>query len=160
MASTHVQTTPETRAAGSRLTLRGLQYILVIAALLVTGYMTYSKLAGVPLQCADTEYINCSAVEGSVWAEFMGIPTALLGFLAHLAIGAILVLETRQQVFKDYGVMMLFGITLFGVLYHAYLTYVSATIIKALCPYCLTAFGIMILQLIISSVRLKRTLFA
>lgn len=138
--------------------LRTLQLLLVVAGLVVTGYMSYNKLAGLPLQCSETGLINCSVVENSAWARVAGIPTAILGFTAHVMLGAVLLLETRVGFFRQYGVLMLFGIALFGVMYHAYLTYVSLTILKAVCPYCLTAATIMLIQLGVCSVRLKRTL--
>lgn len=145
--------------AGSRLTLRHLGLLLVVAGLLITGYMTYNKLAGVPLECAETGLMSCSKVESSAWSTVLGVPTALLGFITHLVIGAIILLEPRSTFFKEYGVLMLVGITLFGVLYHAYLTfYVSMIALKAFCPYCLTAAAVMLLQFIVSGVRLRRYL--
>jgi len=138
--------------------IRTFQLLLVVAGLVVTGYMSYNKLAGLPLQCSETGLINCSVVENSAWARVAGIPTAILGFISHLALGAVLLLETRVGFFRGYGVLLVFGIALFGVMYHAYLTYVSLTILKAVCPYCLTAAIVMLIQLGASSVRLKRYL--
>ncbi len=138
--------------------IRTIQLLLVVAGLIVTGYMSYNKLAGIPLQCSDDGLINCSVVENSAWSRVAGIPTAFLGFIAHVMLGAVLLLETRVGFFRSYGVLLLFGIAVFGVMYHAYLTYVSLAILKAVCLYCLTAAVIMIFQLIASSVRLKRYL--
>ena len=139
-----------------RVRIRRIQSTIVILALIVTGYMTYIKLVGVPLQCVETGVINCSVVENSAWARVMGIPTAMLGFIAHLIILAILVLETRVKFFKDNGVLLLFGVTLFSIIYHSYLIYVSVFILKAICPWCITAASLMLLQLICSSIRLRR----
>lgn len=160
MASTaEVNRTPAAEPTGFRFTLRHLGLLLVVAGLIITGYMTYNKLAGIPLQCTETGLISCSKVESSAWATVMGIPTALLGFIAHLFIGAIILLEPRSAFFKEYGVLLLVGITLFGVLYHAYLTfYVSMTVLKALCPYCLAAGTVMLFQFVVSGVRLRRYL--
>jgi uncharacterized membrane protein len=135
--------------------IRTFQMLLVVAGLVVTGYMSYNKLAGLPLQCSETGLINCSVVENSAWARVAGIPTAILGFIAHVMLGVVLLLETRVGFFRQYGALMLFGIALFGVMYHAYLTYVSLTILKAVCPYCLTAATVMLIQLGACSVRLK-----
>ena len=138
--------------------IRTIQLLLVVAGLIVTGYMSYNKLAGLPLTCSETGLINCSVVENSAWARVAGIPTAFLGFMAHVMIGAVLLLETRLGLFRSYGVLMAFGLAVFGVMYHAYLTYVSFTILKAVCPYCLTAAVIMVFQLVATSIRLKRYL--
>jgi uncharacterized membrane protein len=159
MSSTvDVTRTPESGEQRRNFTLRHLSAVLVVLALLVTGYMAYTKLSGGSMVCIESGPFDCSAVESSPWARVMGVPTALLGFIAHVLIGSILFLETRSKFFREYGVLMLFGITLFGIMYHSYLIFVSVTIIKALCPWCLTAASIMLIQFIISSIRLRRHL--
>jgi uncharacterized membrane protein len=146
--------------SGFRFRVRHLQFVLVFLALLVTGYMTYNKLVDQPLVCAEVGMINCAVVENSAWARVMGIPTAMLGFMAHTIILALLLLEKRVAFFAENGVLMLFGVTVFGSLYHAYLIYVSFIVLRALCPYCLAAAAIMFVQLIIMSFRLRRSLAA
>ncbi len=148
---------------GSRVTLRGIAVVLVLCALAVTGYMSFQKLTNQQLQCAESGVFNCSLLENSAWAELtlspsIRIPTALLGFLTHVTLLTILLLETRIGLLRDWGKVMMFGITLFGFLYHCYLTfYVSITVFGALCPYCLTAHVIMTLLLIISGIRLYQS---
>lgn len=138
--------------------LRAIQFLVVIAGLIVTGYMSYNKLANIPLACSETGLINCAVVENSSWSRVAGIPTALLGFIAHVMLGTVLVLEKRLGIFRDHAPLFLFGIALFSVCYHLYLTYVSFFILKALCPFCLTAALIMIIELVISSIRFRRYL--
>jgi uncharacterized membrane protein len=138
--------------------LRAIQFLVVIAGLIVTGYMSYNKLANIPLACSETGLINCAIVENSAWSRVAGIPTALLGFIAHVMLGTVLVLEKRISIFTDHAPLFLFGIALFSVCYHLYLTYVSFFILRALCPFCLTAAVIMIIELVISSIRFKRYL--
>src|SRR5437870_2429301 len=109
MASTvDVNRNTENREQRRSFTLRHLSAILVVIALMVTGYMAYTKLSGGSMVCIEAGPFDCSAVESSPWARVMGIPTALLGFVAHLIIGSILLLETRTKFFKEYGVLMLF----------------------------------------------------
>lgn len=152
---------PQDDAEREHSTLRTVQILLVVIGLVITGYMSYNKLSGIPLQCSETGLINCSVVENSAWSRVAGIPTALLGFIAHAMLGTVWLLESRGIApFKQYGVLMLFGIALFSVMYHAYLTYVSVNILKALCPYCLAAATTMVFQLGVCSVRLKRYLAA
>jgi uncharacterized membrane protein len=55
--------------------------------------------------------------------------------------------------------MILFGLTLWGFLYHDYLTLMAVTRIKALCIWCLSAHTVMTLLLIVTSIRLYRVLF-
>jgi uncharacterized membrane protein len=159
MSSTvDVTRTPESGEQRRNFTLRHLSAVLVLLALLVTGYMTYTKLSGGSMVCIESGAFDCSKVESSPWARVMGIPTAMLGFTAHIIIGSILLLETRSAFFKQYSPLILFGVTLFSIMYHSYLIYVSVFIIKALCMWCLTAASIMFIQFIISSIRLRRYL--
>jgi uncharacterized membrane protein len=148
----------EITPARFRFTLYHLSLLLVVAGLLVTGYMSYTKLAGQPLACAETGMINCSLVENSAWARVLGIPTALIGFTAHVIIGATLLLEKRVDFFRNNAVFILFGFVVFCILYHSYLIYVSVFILKALCPWCLTAASIMLGQLITTTVRMRRAM--
>src|SRR5690606_6362223 len=162
MASTaNVKSTSTVEPASQRFTLRRIGLLLVVLGLLITGYMTYNKLAGIPLQCAEVGMINCAVVENSAWSRVMGIPTAMLGFIAHLMVGTVLALETRNSFFREYAPLMLTGITLFALLYHCYLTfYVALTVLKALCPYCLAAHTVMAIQFVVSVIRLRRYLMS
>lgn len=140
--------------------LRRISLLLAVAGILITGYMTYNKLSGQVLPCTNEGIVNCSVVENSAWAYVLGVPTATWGLLAHLAIAAILLLDQRVAFLREYSVIILFGIVLFGMLYHTYLIYVSLTILRAICPWCMAAATIMLLQLIVTGIRLRRTLAA
>ncbi|MCA9903628.1 MAG: vitamin K epoxide reductase family protein [Anaerolineae bacterium] len=140
--------------------LRRISLLLAVVGILITGYMTYNKLSGQVLPCTNEGIINCSVVENSAWAYVLGVPTAAWGLLAHLTIAAILLFDNRIGFLRDYSVILLFGLVLFGVLYHTYLVYVSLTILQALCPWCLAAATVMICQLIVTGIRLRRALAA
>lgn len=160
-SSAKIQTQTSSAArTGFRLRFYHVSVLLVVAGLLVTGYMSYAKLAEQPLVCAQAGIIDCSKVESSAWAYIMGIPTAIWGFGAHLFIGLLLLLEVRVGFFKEYTPMLVFGAALFGLLYHVYLTYVSVALIGAVCPWCLTAASIMIGQFIITIARLRHAMTA
>jgi uncharacterized membrane protein len=142
-----------------RFTLRHLSLALVAIAMVITGYLSYTHLTSTSIVCVEGGAFNCETVNSSIYSRFAGIPVAYLGFAADLVLAALLLLEPRNSVLRSYGVMIVFGITLFGFIYHCYLTYVSVTRIQALCPWCLSAHAVMMLLLIVSSIRLYRTLF-
>ena len=145
------------------LTLRHVSLVLTVIALLITGYLSYTKLTNTELLCVESSAISCDSVNSSAYAYFprgSGVPVAYLGFASWVAIGAILLLETQVGFLRDYGVMLVFGLALFGFIFHSYLTYTSITYVGALCPWCLAAHAIMTLLLIVTGVRLYRTLFA
>ncbi len=90
---------------------------------------------------------DCWSVNTSKYSEIAGIPIAVLGMGAYLVILALLVLENRGEFWKNNSPMMIFGISLAGTLYSAYLTYVEIYVIKAICPFCVIS-AIMILGLL------------
>lgn len=161
MSTTTAEVTSENVAPPRfRIGLRHVSFVLVLFGLIFAGYLSYAKLFNAPVVCIENGPFDCSLVESSAWSRFMGIPVAYLGLGAHLTLGAILLLEKRVKLLTEYGVMLMFALTLFGIMYHSYLIYVSANILKALCPWCLAAAVTMYLQFIVTALRLRRTLFA
>jgi uncharacterized membrane protein len=149
-------TTPQT--GGIRQPLLWISALLVIIGLVITGYMTWTKIANVPLECTNEGFINCAVVENSAWAYILTIPTSAWGMSAHVMIGTVLLLARRQPFFQQYGIYIIFGIAVFAAMYHSYLIYVSVAILRALCPWCLAAATTMFLQLITTSLRLRNAL--
>jgi uncharacterized membrane protein len=99
-------------------------------------------------------------VTSSVYGKLAGIPIAYLGLATYLFIGAVLLLEKRLAILQEYGMMLLFGVTLFGFMYSIYLIYVQAAILKAFCVWCLGHEITITLLFILSSARLYRSLKA
>lgn len=79
---------------------------------------------------------DCWSVNISRYSMIGGIPVSVLGALAYLAILALLLLEMRGGIWKSQGVMINFGLSLIGVLFSAYLTYLEIAVIHAICPFC------------------------
>ena len=148
--------------APRRITLWHISLVLIVIALLVSGYMSYAKLVNVSMVCPAGEgsIFNCSVVESSRYASILGIPTAIWGFATYLVIGTLLLLERRVGFLREYGVMIVFGIVLFAFAYHCFLTYTAIFTIGALCMWCLMAHTTMTLLLIVTSIRLWRSLKA
>ncbi len=79
---------------------------------------------------------DCWSVNISRYSMIAGIPVAVLGAIAYLAIIALLLLERRGAFWQNQGVMANFGMSLIGVLFSAYLTYLEIAVIRAVCPFC------------------------
>jgi uncharacterized membrane protein len=89
---------------------------------------------------------DCWSVNISRYSMIAGIPVAVLGAIAYLAIIALLLLENRGHFWRTQGVMLNFGLSLVGVLFSAYLTYLEIAVIHAICPLCvLSAFCMLVL---------------
>ncbi len=122
--------------------------------LLDTLYLLAIKFSHSKALCGPVG--DCYTVNTSRYSEINGIPIALLGAIAYLSIITIHLLESRSSFFAGNGPLMIFGISLVGVLYSAYLTYLEAAVIHAWCPYCVLSALAITLIFAMSIIRLVR----
>lgn len=134
--------------------LRIIAAILAVIGLLDSLYLTWAKLTHTAVICGGST--ECQTVNDSPYAEIAGIPISLLGMGAYIVILGLLYLENRGEIWAEYSRMFLFGITLVGVLYSAYLTYIEVAVIYAICPYCVVSAVVMLLLFVIAIIRLVR----
>lgn len=134
--------------------LRTIAAILAVIGLLDSLYLTWAKLTHTAVICGGST--ECQTVNDSPYAEIAGIPISLLGMGAYIVILGLLYLENRGEIWAEYSRMFLFGITLVGVLYSAYLTYIEVAVIYAICPYCVVSAVVMLLLFVIAIIRLVR----
>jgi uncharacterized membrane protein len=99
---------------------------------------------------------DCYDVNHSSYSEISGIPIALLGALGYLAILLMLWLEKKNAFFQENSQLFVFGLSLIGVLYSAYLTYIEIAVLKAICPFCVLSAISMILIFVITTARLAK----
>jgi uncharacterized membrane protein len=109
--------------------LRRLLIVLTMAGLGVAGYLTYVHYAGVMPVC--TTGGSCEKVQTSVYAEFAGMPVALIGVLGYLAILALLLCPQSET--TRFTAMTF---VLVGFAFSAYLTYREVYSIHAICEWC------------------------
>ena len=111
---------------------------LAVIGMAIGAYLTYVKYSGGVAVCAGIG--DCELVQSSRYSEFLGIPIALLGMLAYLAI---LFLwkwgRNPDALLAEYVPLALFGLALVGLLYSAYLTYVEVFLLRAVCPWCVAS---------------------
>lgn len=136
-------------------TLRITSIFLAILGLLDSIYLGWLKFSGQYALCGPIG--NCESVNTSTYSEIFGIPIALLGAGAYLAVIILLFLENRGTFWAEYGPMIVFGISLIGVLYSIYLTYVEIAILREICPYCVISAVLLVGLLVLSSIRLVTT---
>ena len=133
--------------------------IYALAAALVgaldAGYLTWIKLSHNETACAPG-LGDCYTVNTSRYAEIYGIPVAIFGLASYLLLIAVLIFEPRMDFLKENGKLILFGVSLVGVLYSAYLSYLEEYVIQAWCPYCIISAVMMVIIFVIVLVRLKK----
>jgi len=112
--------------------------LLALAGMGVSGYLTWAHLAHQSVACGQSQ--DCDIVQQSVYSEMGGVPVALLGLVAYTTLLLLVVLRGRLPMEWDsYIPLALFGISLVGVLYSAYLTYLELYVIYAICRWCVSS---------------------
>ncbi|HVP22014.1 MAG TPA: vitamin K epoxide reductase family protein [Anaerolineaceae bacterium] len=127
--------------------------IIGILGLADSVYLTILKLTSNESMCIKGVG-DCWTVNSSIYSQIFGIPISAIGALAYLAFILAVLLEDRSEFFRIYSVYMMFGITLIGVLYSAYLTYLEIAIIRAVCPLCIFSALLMLTLFILTVSRL------
>ena len=80
---------------------------------------------------------SCDRVQGSPWAFFLGLPVAVWGVGAYVAIFLVALLGLQPRwVAARWVALSLFAMSAVGVAFSAYLTYLEAYVIHAWCQWC------------------------
>ncbi len=126
--------------------------ILVIAGLVVSGYLTFIEAkGGGGVACGPLG--GCQEVQTSKYATLFGfLSVGLLGFLGNIAIlVAWLVWQFGPANLNKLSALAIWGMCIFGVLFSTYLTFLEPFVIGATCMWCLSSAVEMILLLLVST---------
>lgn len=148
----------QNQAGGSIISLRNLSLLVVVLAIIVSGYLSYLKLSDTNAVCVEGGSFDCGTVLNSVYSEISGVPIAVLGLITDLIVLSFLLLERRLAVLRNYGVTLIFGVMLFAFLYSVYLVYLQAMVIGAYCPWCLSHEAMMTILFLLAFSRLWQSL--
>ena len=127
--------------------LRGAIALLALAGAAVAAYLVYARYTGTRLACTTG---GCETVQHSKYAKAAGVPVAVLGLVAYLAVFATS-LSARLEA-AAIGAAVVLGGLAFGV----YLIVIQVAVIDAICQWCLTSDAILALLAIASAERLRR----
>ena len=101
---------------------------VALAGLAIAAYLTLVHYAGGEPVCAIAH--GCATVQKSSYAEFAGVPVALLGLLGYVAILGSLVKDTETT----RAITVLLAVC--GLAFSAWLTYVEIWELEAICIWC------------------------
>jgi uncharacterized membrane protein len=112
---------------------------LALVGLGVAGYLAYVELTQTQAICGPVG--DCNAVQSSPYAKLWGIlPIGVVGMVGYLAILIVWwVWGRKKSGLSQFSGLVLLGITLFGVIFSLYLTYLEPFVIGAVCAWCLTS---------------------
>ena len=126
--------------------------LISILGALDSIYLLVYKLTGNSQMCLGNG--GCHDVNFSSYSEIYGIPISVFGLAAYLVIPVIVLLESRLRLAEENGPLMVFGMSLAGVAFSAYLTYLELYVIHAVCPFCVASAIIITLIFILAIIRL------
>jgi uncharacterized membrane protein len=138
--------------------VRLLMVLLTLSGFCVSIYLMWGYTTpGASLACGGSH--GCDTVKNSVYANLMGIPLPVIG-LASYSILLLLLIGQNQAAISDRGwsahmALAIFGISLAGVLYSAYLTYLELFVIYAICRWCVASAIIMVAIFFLSMLNLR-----
>ncbi len=121
--------------------------VLCGIGLFVASYLAYVESAQVRAVCGPVG--DCNAVQQSEYARLFGVlPVGMLGLVGYAAIGiAWAVSRIGEEHISSLASFALTGMTLFGVLFSIYLTFLEPFVIGATCIWCLSSAVIITLLL-------------
>ena len=113
--------------------------LLSLLGLAVAGYLTYVEATRSTAFCGPVG--DCNAVQQSSYARLFGVlPIGVLGMIGYAAIAAAwLVSQKTAGKIQRYAVLVMMGMTFFGVSFSIYLTYLEPFVIGATCMWCLSS---------------------
>jgi uncharacterized membrane protein len=123
--------------------------ILGLIGVVDAGYLSWVKMANTAVVCAPG-LGDCGSVNNSVYSELYGIPVAYLGLLSYLLIVIAVSILLSKKVEINWINYLLLGITLVGVLFSGYLTYIELAVLYAICIYCVISAVLMLILFVVS----------
>ena len=115
--------------------------LIGVAALLgagVAGYLTFLDFSG-----ADTAFCaadgGCDIVLSSKYADLFGVPVALIGILGYLTLLAVVASPLRALS----KTLTTFSLATVEFSFSLYLVMVQLFVLRSVCPWCMTSFGLM-----------------
>jgi uncharacterized membrane protein len=127
--------------------LRAAIAVVALAGAAVAAYLVYARYTGTQLACTTG---GCETVQHSKYAKAAGIPVAVLGLAAYLAVFAT-ALSARIEA-AAIGAAIVLGGLAFGI----YLIVVQVAVIDAICQWCLASDAILAVLAILCAERLRR----
>jgi uncharacterized membrane protein len=124
--------------------------VLALVGAAIAAYLVYVRYSGHAVYCVGGSH-GCQKVQSSDYAKLVGIPVAVLGLIAYLALSLTALLPGRQAAATGAG------IALVGAIFSAWLLYAQLALIDAVCQWCVANDVVIALTAIASVLRLRQS---
>ncbi len=116
----------------------------------VSAFLLYEYSLSGPVVCPLGN--GCDLVRSSIYSHFLGISLPVLGIAFYLTMGVLSVIRSQKMADNILPILQLL-ISIIGVGFGIYLTYLEAFVIRAYCFWCVLSFiiSVVILVLILNS---------
>lgn len=131
---------------------------LLVIGFLIGLYLSYVKFANTEPICIGGSS-DCSLVQNSIYAYFLGVPVAYLGLLTYIALGILWI--AKRWNFQGWALLatqLFWGVALFAALFSIYLTYIELFVLGAICQWCVASATVIVAIFIVSTSRLRAEL--
>jgi uncharacterized membrane protein len=113
---------------------------LDVVGLVIAGYLSVVELQGELPYCGPLK--GCEVVATSEFARIGGVPVAVFGVVLSLSLLGLAVAWTRTDRIELLAAH--YGLSLLGVVFEAYFTYLELFVIGAVCVWC-ASYGLSLL---------------
>lgn len=137
-------------------TLRKIAITAAVLGIIDSIYLWIIKLTNNKALCIQGVG-DCWSVNTSIYSEIYGIPVSVLGLLMFTAVLGLWILLPKNPFFRQYAPILNFGLSLVGVIFSAYLTYLEIAVIKAICPFCVISAILVTILFVVSLIQLFQT---
>lgn len=127
--------------------------LLALVGVGVSSYALWQHYA--PLNssfCNFGETFSCDLINKSAYSEVLGIPVALIGLVGYLAIVAFAMFALLDAAHCRHACAALLGLSIFGVFFSLFFTYIEFFVIGAACVLCIASQVIIIAAVIIAAI--------
>jgi uncharacterized membrane protein len=127
--------------------LRAAIALVALAGAAVAAYLVYARYTHTQIACTTG---GCETVQHSKYAKIVGVPVAVLGLGAYLAVFAT-ALSSRVEA-AAIGAAIALG----GLAFAVYLIVIQVAVIDAICQWCLASDAILAVLAVLTVERLRR----
>jgi len=120
----------------------------------ISGYLVTKRFTGGSLSC--TRWAQCDVVNNSVYSQFYGVPVSVLGLAGYLLLLALGLAALWTTGCAQRRILLLsLVLSVGGVGFSGYLTYLEIYVIEALCAWCIASAIVIALLAIITAVTMR-----
>ena len=134
-------------------TLRKIAIAAAVLGIIDSIYLFIIKISNNKALCIQGVG-DCWSVNTSIYSEVWGIPVSILGLLMYVAVMILWIMLPLNPFYKRFAPILNFGLSLVGVIFSAYLTYLEIAVIKAICPFCVLSAILILILFVVSLIQL------